>query len=648
MTKTAIDELREFNQWVAYKLVPSKDRPGKTDKIPINPATGKRASTTGPRTWSYYEAAEKAAKHYRLPGTGFVFTELAGIVGIDLDNCIDDQGNLSPFAAGIVDAINSYTEVSPSGRGLHLFARAKLPEGHRCREDGRGFEIYTQDRFFTVTGKHWPGSPQVIKDQQEAVEAVYRFVFGEPAPASSRPAQPARPVDLADVDLIERAKSARNGDKFTALWNGDTSHHNGDDSAADMALIRDLAFWAAGDAQRIDQLFRQSGLMRPKWDEKRGQQTYGQRTIDKALATVTEFYQAGRQNGHNPAPAAELSGELSSTGQDNPAPAFRRYSVTEFLQRPKKKWLIDNLLGEQDMVMIFGEAGTGKTFAALALAFSAALGRRFACKFEATRPLKVAYCAGEGQNGLVNRLTAATTAFDGWQGDNQALLDQNLSIYADAPQLFNSDVQQSIYNFVTEWQAGQAGPLDLLIVDTLHSATYGADENNAKDAGLIIQAAKYAVQALGCAVVLVHHANRAGKYRGSSAFHGAMDGMIETKYDKETKIGQVEAFKLKDADLFSTLYFKLAYDPAAESCAVEWLDREVIKFETAPKTAKTKDEIVELLRSGEFNQSQIVTKLTEVERKTVLKALEELVEEGLVLVKQGPRNSKIYQLAMEL
>jgi primase-polymerase (primpol)-like protein len=90
-------------------------------------------------------------------------------------------------------------------------------------------------------------------------------------------------AELSDDDLIDRAKRARNGDRFTRLWAGNLSDYGGDHSRADAALCCMLAFWSNGDSDRIDRLFRRSGLMRDKWDRRSGETTYGALTIRVAL-----------------------------------------------------------------------------------------------------------------------------------------------------------------------------------------------------------------------------------------------------------------------------------------------------------------------------------------------------------------------------
>ena len=112
----------------------------------------------------------------------------------------------------------------------------------------------------------------------------------------SRPTDPPGGMVLDDAELIRRATAAANGEKFARLWAGDASGYaNGDNegrSEADLALCSLLAFWCGPDEARIDGLFRRSGLMRSKWDERRygDGRTYGQGTVGHALAGRSEFW----------------------------------------------------------------------------------------------------------------------------------------------------------------------------------------------------------------------------------------------------------------------------------------------------------------------------------------------------------------------
>ena len=119
-----------------------------------------------------------AYKKHGYGGIGFVFTPEDDLCGVDLDGCLDQQTReMEPWAREIVEELNSYTEISPSGTGVHVLVRAKLPAGRNRK--GR-FEAYDRGRYFTVTGRHLPGTPRGIEGRQEELQRVVRRVFGEP------------------------------------------------------------------------------------------------------------------------------------------------------------------------------------------------------------------------------------------------------------------------------------------------------------------------------------------------------------------------------------------------------------------------------------------------------------------------------------
>ena len=107
----------------------------------------------------------------RTDGVGFVFDPEERIVGVDLDHCRDaNSEELEPWAAAIVDRLDSYTEVSPSGTGIHVLVEGELPQGRNRRGD---VEMYDRDRFFTVTGAHLSETPDVVARRQDALLAVH-------------------------------------------------------------------------------------------------------------------------------------------------------------------------------------------------------------------------------------------------------------------------------------------------------------------------------------------------------------------------------------------------------------------------------------------------------------------------------------------
>lgn len=231
-----------------------------------------------------------------------------------------------------------------------------------------------------------------------------------------------------------------------------------------------------------------------------------------------------------------------------PLPKFSPLTMRALLTMPPKQWIINQVLGKGDLGMIYGAPGCGKTFVVIDMIFAACLGQQFAMRFGVDQPLNVAYCAGEGISGLPNRFAAAAEFYE-----NEDI--PNFTFFAVTPQLYTGEdvaFETNIRQFVSEWKGrqaeGQAEPLDMLVIDTLHSATAGADENSAKDMGLVLKLAKDAATELGCAVLLVHHTNKGGTAeRGSSALRGAMDCMIEIRRISDTGTKAVmHCAKLKD------------------------------------------------------------------------------------------------------
>ncbi len=286
-------ELKALRQWVVWRY---ENREGKWTKPPLNPrASGRYAKATDPATWGTYQHALRSANSTdeRTDGIGFVLTTADPYTGIDIDHCADaDTGELTPEAQEIVRALASYTEYSPSGTGVHIFIRGALRPGMSNRKDG--IEIYTTGRFLTITGHRVPDTGATIEERQDALAALHARLFPAPPMVSHGEASEAEQPRLAsplppaidDVALIERARGAANGAKFTRIWGGDSSDYGGDESSGDLALCGMLAFWTGGDAARIERLFRQSGRMREKWNRP----DYRDRTIAAALAGKTEFY----------------------------------------------------------------------------------------------------------------------------------------------------------------------------------------------------------------------------------------------------------------------------------------------------------------------------------------------------------------------
>jgi primase-polymerase (primpol)-like protein len=235
------------------------------------------AAVNRPATWGLFREAVAVVAAGHADGAGIVLG--AGLCGADLDECLDPvSGAIDPDAREIVRVLDSYTELSPSGTGLHVLTHGSVPSGRRRA----GVELYAEGRFFTVTGAHLAGTPWTIEARPAELAALHARLCGTTrAPVRPGPRPPA-PIDPDDGALLAQAQRARNGAKFTRLWQGDTAGYESP-SEADLALCSMLAFWTGGDAPRIDRLFRASARMRAKWDERRVATTYGARTIAVAV-----------------------------------------------------------------------------------------------------------------------------------------------------------------------------------------------------------------------------------------------------------------------------------------------------------------------------------------------------------------------------
>lgn len=290
--------LRERAQWVCWEYV---ERDGKPTKCPISPTKGGKASSTDPATWGSFEQAVAACQAAGLEGVGFVFSADDPFAGVDLDKCIDPTtGQPKPWARTILDRLDGYSEISPSGAGVKIFVRASKP-GPRCKtgyEDG-AIEMYDRDRFFTTTGQSLHDPPKEVVERQVAVESLYTQIFGAPTAIPAPKPSPSNngQLHLDDDEIIRLAcSSKKSGAKFASLWAGRWNEFFNSRSEADSSVVFTLAFYTK-DAGQIDRIFRRSALMREKWDESHGQQTYGAMTIGKALATVTGQYESRKRRG---------------------------------------------------------------------------------------------------------------------------------------------------------------------------------------------------------------------------------------------------------------------------------------------------------------------------------------------------------------
>ena len=303
-------EMKQTRRWVGYKV---ELRDGKQTKVPYCAINGDYAKSNDPSTWTIFRVAISGCVKFGFDGIGFMLGEdkTTGVkyFGIDLDNHEDENGNkpmtrddFFTFSGEFVNKLQSYTEYSHSGEGIHIICKGSLPEGAK-RKNGVAVEMYDKGRFFTMTGNVILDVP--IADRTEEIKPLWEkylntkteeqtpptgfkgLVFGENRQAKTIEMGSST---LSDEDLIEKIRNSRYGSDFITLYNGDMSAYNNDHSSADMALCQILAFWTSCDKNQMDRIFRSSALMRPKWDQMRGRDTYGSITMDNAIAGQRDVY----------------------------------------------------------------------------------------------------------------------------------------------------------------------------------------------------------------------------------------------------------------------------------------------------------------------------------------------------------------------
>ena len=264
-------ELKKVPNWVCWQ--------GEA-KIPKNPFNGQNAKSNDRKTWGTFEQAVKACEVFGFDGLGFQFAP--PYFGIDLDHCLDNLDFVDEF----VETLQSYTEVSRSGNGIHIICRGKLPDGNRRKG---GVEMYSEGRYFIMTGNIYNPAYTEIRDCTESVKVLHSKYL----PTSVPKAEVRRSVvvDMDDAEIIDKARNCKSGSLFTMLYTGAWEGLFPSQSEADLALCNQLAFWTGRNEAQMDRIFRSSGLMRKKWDTKRGGDTYGNITIGKACAACVDVYE---------------------------------------------------------------------------------------------------------------------------------------------------------------------------------------------------------------------------------------------------------------------------------------------------------------------------------------------------------------------
>ncbi len=279
---------RDFKDkiWVNWKIVlrwSEREKAMVPTKVPFQP-NGKPADATDAATWSTFKECKAHDEK-----VGFVLSDDLSMVVIDLDKCLDEKGIIEDTAYRMVyEKSDSYTEISPSGTGLHILLKLPTPYPLIARRSAKspGFEIYAKGRYMTYTANPYQTKKKIREISHDELTSILEIVG---YPWGKTPADETSPhIPNPDSEILSRMFHSKNGERIKALHDGDTSQYNDDASAADAALLAHLAYWTQKDPNIMRQLWLASPLGQREKTQKRPD--YQDRSIRAAIALCKDTY----------------------------------------------------------------------------------------------------------------------------------------------------------------------------------------------------------------------------------------------------------------------------------------------------------------------------------------------------------------------
>lgn len=275
-----IEKFKNNKQWINWKFVSIN---GKQTKVPISSFTNTKIDVTKESSsyGTYEDVSKKDKKGYCLPTN-------KTILFIDIDHCVENNIITHPQKELIFDLImeaDTYTELSPSGTGLHLYFECEPFDLIAHKKEP--FEIYNDKRFFTFTGNSYKEEKEVRKINKEQalfLLSIIDYPFGKGETKTIEHT----PTNFTDEELLKKIIKSKNGKKFELLYNGDTTFHNNDASFSDCALCSTLAFWTGCNKEQIERIWLNSPLGKREKTQKR--KDYRDRTINYVVNNCKEVY----------------------------------------------------------------------------------------------------------------------------------------------------------------------------------------------------------------------------------------------------------------------------------------------------------------------------------------------------------------------
>jgi hypothetical protein len=530
-------EMTERNRWVVWKLTPITDAKGKTrlTKCPYAPKdiSAGTIDVYEPKNWSSYKDALASKDANKMSGVGYVLGD--GLVGIDLDGCIQD-GTLSFTAQTILTQVHSYAEVSPSGRGVKIFVAASSLDFHGNKngfsnhnpgvDDLEGIEIY-HTKYFTVTGNGVKGFESLQENTQAVQSLINQYHLNAKTKASEGLiARSHEPLGLEDFQLLKQMRKASNGDKFSKLFDQGEWKSCGypSQSEADMALACILSWWLKNDAAKIDQYFSHSKLMRDKWNR----DEYAASTIDNA-------WQNHWYGQDEPEKKPEINKEPVKESTDK----RRAFPLSSMMQLPPPRWHIEGHFLEQDLVLLYAKAGSFKSFLVLDMALCVAHNKKYLDKWK-VKPGTVLWITTEGKRSMGRRA-------GGWLKKYNKEIPENFYVIPFDFRLFDPTEAEKLAEIICTDIGTHPS---LIVVDTL-GTNFGGNQNDTEDMTAFIQNLKHIRDASKATIIVIHHTGKdEGKGpKSNNELQNQFDSMIALKRPKDpadSPYVSVHTEKIKD------------------------------------------------------------------------------------------------------
>jgi len=546
---TVPQPLRDLPGWLIWKFEENGTK--KPRKVPYYARGGRRHGVQGrpedrAQLVSFQDALTQANAR-GFDGVGFAPLQDFDVVALDFDGCIDSAGAIHPDVSAVIS--DSYAEYSPSGKGIRALFKGQLGD-LKAHGEPFGFETFSTKGFVTITGNALPavellGTQDTVAPITPAVMALCQARFRRELAAQAMGETNEATLGLTEAQLrecLDVLPTDLDYDRWVQI--GMAIHH---ETSGDGFELWDE--WSQRSPKYSD---REYGIER--WNSF----GKGQGKVVTARSLVKMANENGARIDFN-GPAsmeefdaiADMGIPMSETVDEFPLLAtptvakkqhrFEVLRLDQFASQAPPSYLIKNVIPKAELVVLYGESGSGKSFMALDMAMAVAQGLPWRnCK---TRKGRVVYIAAEGAGGFRNRVQAYVME----HGLNPSEID--IGVIAAAPNFLLKEDALEV--------AKSIGRADLVIVDTWAQTTPGGNENSGEDMGKALTHCKGIKRATGAVVMLVHHSGKDASKgaRGWSGLRAAADAELEIARNGDVRA--MRTSKQKDGEDNVVWGFKL-------------------------------------------------------------------------------------------